>query len=303
METKKLYELWLNKAVEDKDLTDELQSIKGNNDEIYDRFYRSLEFGTAGLRGIIGAGTNRMNIYNVRLATQGLANYLNKKYDTSAVAISYDSRIKSTLFAKEAARVLAANGVKAYLSRELEPTPVLSFAVRELKCQADIMVTASHNPAAYNGYKCYGADGCQMTDIAAGEVYAEIQATDCFDGVKTADFEQAAAEGSIEYMEDGLYEKYLENVSAQAINPGICKDAGLKVVYTPLNGAGNKLVREILKRTGVSEVTVVKEQETLQPALIQTLNSRKRCSWGLTSVKRVSRICCLRPTRTATGLA
>ena len=261
METKKLYELWLNKAVEDKDLTDELQSIKGNNDEIYDRFYRSLEFGTAGLRGIIGAGTNRMNIYNVRLATQGLANYLNKKYDTSAVAISYDSRIKSTLFAKEAARVLAANGVKAYLSRELEPTPVLSFAVRELKCQAGIMVTASHNPAAYNGYKCYGADGCQMTDIAAGEVYAEIQATDCFDGVKTADFEQAAAEGSIEYMEDGLYEKYLENVSAQAINPGICKDAGLKVVYTPLNGAGNKLVREILKRTGVSEVTVVKEQE------------------------------------------
>lgn len=184
---------------------------------------------------------------------------------------------------------------------------MLSFAVRELKCQAGIMVTASHNPAAYNGYKCYGADGCQMTDIAAGEVYAEIQATDCFDGVKTADFEQAAAEGSIEYMEDGLYEKYLENVSAQAINPGICKDAGLKVVYTPLNGAGNKLVREILKRTGVSEVTVVKEQETrtatLQPALIQTLNSRKRCSWGLTSVKRFSRICCLRPTRTATGLA
>lgn len=261
METKELYDLWLKKAVDDKDLTEELQSIKGNNDEIYDRFYRSLEFGTAGLRGIIGAGTNRMNIYNVRLATQGLANYLNKKYDTSAVAISYDSRIKSTLFAKEAARVLAANGVKAYLSRELEPTPVLSFAVRELKCQAGIMITASHNPAAYNGYKCYGADGCQMTDAAAGAVYAEIQATDCFDGVKTASFEQAAADGSIEYIDDSLYEKYLENVSAQAINPGICKDAGLKVVYTPLNGAGNKLVREILKRTGISEVAVVKEQE------------------------------------------
>lgn len=261
METKELYDLWLKKAVDDRDLTEELQSVKGNNDEIYDRFYRSLEFGTAGLRGIIGAGTNRMNIYNVRLATQGLANYLNKKYDTSAVAISYDSRIKSTLFAKEAARVLAANGVKAYLSRELEPTPVLSFAVRELKCQAGIMITASHNPAAYNGYKCYGADGCQMTDAAAGAVYAEIQATDCFDGVKTADFEQAAADGSIEYIDDSLYEKYLENVSAQAINPGICKDAGLKVVYTPLNGAGNKLVREILKRTGISEVAVVKEQE------------------------------------------
>lgn len=261
METKELYELWLKKAVEDKDLTDELQSIKGNNDEIYDRFYRSLEFGTAGLRGVIGAGTNRMNIYNVRLATQGLANYLNKKYDKSAVAISYDSRIKSTLFAKEAARVLAANGVKAYISKELEPTPVLSFAVRELKCHAGIMVTASHNPAAYNGYKCYGEDGCQMTDTAAGEVYAEIQATDCFDGVKTADFDKALADGMISYIDDSLYETYLENVSKQAINPGVCKDVSLKVVYTPLNGAGNKLVREILKRTGVLEVTVVKEQE------------------------------------------
>lgn len=261
METKELYKLWLEKAVEDKDLTDELQSINGNNDEIYDRFYRSLEFGTAGLRGVIGAGTNRMNIYNVRLATQGLANYLNKKYDKSAVAISFDSRIKSTLFAKEAAKVLAANGVKAYISRELEPTPVLSFAVRELKCQAGIMVTASHNPAAYNGYKCYGEDGCQMTDTAAGEVYAEIQSTDCFDGVKTADFDKALADGIISYIDDSLYETYLENVSKQAINPGVCKDVSLKVVYTPLNGAGNKLVREILKRTGVSEVTVVKEQE------------------------------------------
>lgn len=262
METKELYELWLEKAVDDKDLQEELASIKGNNDEIYDRFYRSLEFGTAGLRGIIGAGTNRMNIYNVRLATQGLANYLNKKYEKPSVAISYDSRIKSTLFAEEAAKVLAASGVKAYLSKELQPTPVLSFAVRELKCQGGIMVTASHNPAAYNGYKCYGADGCQMTDAAAGAVYAEIQAVDCFDGVKTADFDQALADGMIEYIDDSLYQTYLEIVSRQAINPGICNDAGLKVVYTPLNGAGNKLVREILKRTGVSDVTVVKEQES-----------------------------------------
>lgn len=262
METKELYELWLEKAVDDKDLQEELASIKGNNDEIYDRFYRSLEFGTAGLRGIIGAGTNRMNIYNVRLATQGLANYLNKKYEKPSVAISYDSRIKSTLFAEEAAKVLAASGVKAYLSKELQPTPVLSFAVRELKCQGGIMVTASHNPAAYNGYKCYGADGCQMTDAAAGAVYAEIQAVDCFDGVKTADFDKALADGMIEYIDDSLYQTYLEIVSRQAINPGICNDAGLKVVYTPLNGAGNKLVREILKRTGVSDVTVVKEQES-----------------------------------------
>lgn len=262
METKELYELWLEKAVDDKDLQEELASIKGNNDEIYDRFYRSLEFGTAGLRGIIGAGTNRMNIYNVRLATQGLANYLNKKYEKPSVAISYDSRIKSTLFAEEAAKVLAASGVKAYLSKELQPTPVLSFAVRELKCQGGIMVTASHNPAAYNGYKCYGADGCQMTDAAAGAVYAEIQAVDCFDGVKTADFDKALADGMIEYIDDSLYQTYLEIVSRQTINPGICNDAGLKVVYTPLNGAGNKLVREILKRTGVSDVTVVKEQES-----------------------------------------
>lgn len=261
METKELYELWLEKAVDDKDLQEELLSIKGNNDEIYDRFYRSLEFGTAGLRGVIGAGTNRMNIYNVRLATQGLANYLNKKYEKPSVAISYDSRIKSTLFAEEAAKVLAASGVKAYLSKELQPTPVLSFAVRELHCQGGIMVTASHNPAAYNGYKCYGADGCQMTDATANAVYAEIQAVDCFDGVKTVDFSEALASGMIEYIDDSLYETYLENVSKQAINPGICKDAGLKVVYTPLNGAGNKLVREILKRTGVHDVTVVKEQE------------------------------------------
>lgn len=261
METKELYERWLEKAVDDKDLQEELVAIKGNHDEIYDRFYRSLAFGTAGLRGVIGAGTNRMNIYNVRLATQGLANYLNKKYEKPSVAISYDSRIKSTLFAEEAAKVLAASGVKAYLSKELQPTPVLSFAVRELRCQGGIMVTASHNPAAYNGYKCYGADGCQMTDAAADAVYAEIQAVDCFDGVKTIDFDQALASGMIEYISDGLYETYLENVSSQAINPGICKDAGLKVVYTPLNGAGNKLVREILKRTGVCDVAVVKEQE------------------------------------------
>lgn len=261
MKTKELYELWLNNATEDSDLIEELKSIKDNDEEIYDRFYRSLEFGTAGLRGIIGAGTNRMNIYNVRLATQGLANYLNKKYEKSSVAISYDSRIKATKFAEEAARVLAANGIKAYITKELEPTPVLSFAVRELKCQSGIMVTASHNPAAYNGYKCYGDDGCQMTDDGANAVYSEIQSVDCFKGVKLVSFEDGIKKGLIEYIDDSLYEAYLKNVEAQAVNKDICKGADLQVVYTPLNGTGNKLVREILKRTGVEKVTVVKEQE------------------------------------------
>ncbi|MGN0551537.1 MAG: phospho-sugar mutase [Acutalibacteraceae bacterium] len=261
MKTKELYELWLNNATEDSDLIEELKSIKDNDEEIYDRFYRSLEFGTAGLRGIIGAGTNRMNIYNVRLATQGLANYLNKKYEKSSVAISYDSRIKATKFAEEAARVLAANGIKAYITKELEPTPVLSFAVRELKCQSGIMVTASHNPAAYNGYKCYGDDGCQMTDDGANAVYSEIQSVDCFKDVKLVSFEDGIKKGLIEYIDDSLYEAYLKNVEAQAVNKDICKGADLQVVYTPLNGTGNKLVREILKRTGVEKVAVVKEQE------------------------------------------
>lgn len=261
METKELYDLWLKKATDDKDLTAELESVKGKDDEIYDRFYRELEFGTAGLRGIIGAGTNRMNIYVVRHATQGLANYLNKKYDKASVAISCDSRIKSDLFVKEAAKVLAANGITAYISKELQPTPVVSFAVRELKCQAGIMVTASHNPAAYNGYKCYGDDGCQMTDENANAVYSEIQAIDCFDDVKLIDFDKALSDGSIVYIDDALYDSYIENVKKQAVNQGICKDADLKVVYTPLNGAGNKLVRRVLAEIGIDNVVIVKEQE------------------------------------------
>lgn len=261
MNTNELYSLWKTKATEDNDLIEELSSIEGKEEEIYDRFYRCLEFGTAGLRGVIGAGTNRMNIYNVRLATQGLANYLNNKYTESAVAISYDSRIKADLFAKEAARVLAGNGIKVYISSELQPTPVLSFLVRELKCKSGIMITASHNPAKYNGYKCYGDDGCQMTDVGANAVYSEIQKLDCFDDVKLADFDEAVKNGAIEYVKDSVYETYLDNVQAQQINKDICKDSDLKVVYTPLNGAGNKLVRAILKRIGVKDVQIVNEQE------------------------------------------
>ena len=261
MDDKKLFAAWLENATDDKDLTEELKSIENNDQEIYDRFYTALKFGTAGLRGVIGAGTNRMNIYVVRQATQGLANYVLNKYGKGAVAISHDSRIKADLFMNEAARVLAANGIKVYITSELQPTPVLSYLVRYFKCQAGIMVTASHNPAKYNGYKAYGEDGCQMTDAAAAAVYDEIQKLDMFKDVKLADFDEAIANGMIEYVDDSVYDTYLEKVLEQQVNPGICKGAELKVVYTPLNGCGNKLVRKVLGKIGVEEVEIVKEQE------------------------------------------
>lgn len=255
------YALWLQKAVEDSDLIEELKRISGDEKEIYDRFYKELEFGTAGLRGVIGAGTNRMNIYTVRRTTQGLANYLNSKKEGASVAIAYDSRIKSELFARECARVLAANGITARIVKELQPVPVLSFAVRELRCDAGIMITASHNPAKYNGYKCYGPDGCQMTDTDADNVYAEILKVDLFDGVEEISFDQGLETGKIVYIEDSFYDKYLDCLEAQSVNPGVCVGSGLKIVYTPLNGAGNKLVRKILARIGVKEIQVVPEQE------------------------------------------
>lgn len=261
MDINKSYSDWCANALEDNDVAAELKEIKGNENEIYERFYTSLKFGTAGLRGIIGAGTNRMNIYVVRQATQGLANYIIGKYGSGSVAISHDSRIKADLFMIEAARVLAANGIKVYITKELQPTPVLSYLVRYFKCQAGIMITASHNPAAYNGYKAYGDDGCQMTDDAASAVYNEISKLDIFNDVKTVDFESAVNLGKIEYVDENVYDTYLEKVMEQQVNPGICKEANLKVVYTPLNGAGNKLVRNILNKIGVTDITVVKEQE------------------------------------------
>ena len=260
MDSNTLYNVWCENAKEDKDLIEELAAIKGNEDEIYERFYKNLEFGTAGLRGVIGAGTNRMNIYVVRQATQGLANYVNN-IGGGAVAISHDSRIKADLFMNEAAKVLAANGIKTYITSELQPTPVLSFLVRHFGCKAGIMVTASHNPAKYNGYKAYGSDGCQMTDNAAGAVYDEIQKIDMFTGVKTMDFDKAVEEGLIEYVNNDVYTEYLANVKQQQVNEGLCADSGLKVVYTPLNGTGNKLVRRVLKEIGINDVTVVPEQE------------------------------------------
>ncbi|MDR0904095.1 MAG: phospho-sugar mutase, partial [Ruminococcus sp.] len=257
-----LYTLWKEKAADDPDLQKELTEIKDDTDGISDRFYRNLEFGTGGLRGVIGAGTNRMNIYTVRQTTQGFAEYVKEAFPKSpSVAISYDSRNKSELFARESARVLAGNGIKVHLYRELMPTPMLSFAVRELSCSAGIMITASHNPAKYNGYKVYGSDGCQLTLDAAEIVLAKIAKTDMFDGVKLADFSGAVSKGDINYISDEVCEHYYECVKKQSIHPDICKDSGLKIVYTPLNGTGNKPVRTILSRIGIASVTVVPEQE------------------------------------------
>ncbi len=261
MNHSELYSTWLANATDDPELIKELESIKGNDKEIHDRFYRQLEFGTAGLRGTLGAGTNRMNIYVVRQATQGLANYVNKTFGGGAVAISHDSRINADVFMNEAAKVLAANGIKVYITRELQPTPVLSYLVRHFGCQAGIMITASHNPAAYNGYKAYGEDGCQMTDVSANIVYNEICSLDMFTGAKVADFDEAIAQGLIEYVDDSVYTEYLAEVKKQQINPGVCAGSDLSVVYTPLNGTGNKLVRRVLSEIGVDNISIVKEQE------------------------------------------
>ena len=261
MNEKELYKLWLEKAVDDADLQTELKSIEGDDEAIKDRFYRNLEFGTGGLRGVIGAGTNRLNVYTIRRVTQGLADYVNEAFKNPSVAISYDSRIKSDVFAKAAAGVLVANGIKVYIYSELMPTPMLSFAVRNLKCDAGIMVTASHNPAKYNGYKAYGADGCQMTLEAAAIVLNKINSLDMFADVKNSDFEAGLASGMIEYISDAVIEEYYKNVLAQGINTKLCAESGLKLVYTPLNGTGNKPVRAILDRIGIKDVIVVPEQE------------------------------------------
>ncbi|MBQ7990925.1 MAG: phospho-sugar mutase [Oscillospiraceae bacterium] len=261
MTEKELYELWLEKAVDDPDLHTELVSIAGDDEAVKDRFYRDLEFGTGGLRGVIGAGTYRMNVYTVRHATQGLADYVNAAFAEPSVAISYDSRIKSDVFAREAASVLAANGIKVYIYTELMPTPMLSYAVRAHKCSAGIMVTASHNPAKYNGYKVYGSDGCQLTLDAAEIVLKNINSVDMFDGVKTTSFDEAVKSGMINYIEQSVIDNYLDEVSRQGIHTDLVKSSGLKVVYTPLNGTGNKPVRAILSKIGVEDVTVVPEQE------------------------------------------
>ncbi len=254
------YERWLQQPLDDQDLTEELQSIQGQEDEINDRFYRELEFGTAGLRGVIGAGTNRMNVYTVRKATQGLSNYLLKHAGgkPQSVAIAYDSRIKGVLFSKESAAVLAANGIKAYIYPQLMPTPALSYAVRHLKCDAGICVTASHNPAKYNGYKAYGSDGCQITADMADGITQEIGALDIFADVKKMDFEEGRKQGLIEYIGDETMGAFLDDVYKESLTGDA---SNLKLVYTPLNGAGRVCVLRILERIGIKDVTVVPEQE------------------------------------------
>lgn len=254
------YKLWCEKAVGDPDLLNELKEIENNQDAVSDAFYKDLEFGTGGLRGVIGAGTNRMNIYTVGKATQGLAAYVNSVTENGSVAIAYDSRIKSDLFAKTAASVFAANGIKVYIYKELMPTPMLSFAVRHFKCDAGVVVTASHNPAKYNGYKAYGSDGCQLGLEAADYVLSIMNKVDIFSGVKTVDFDSAVKDGIIEYIEQPVIEEYLNCVEKCRIMPEF-DVSGLNVIYTPLHGSGNKPVRSILNRIGVKNVTVVPEQE------------------------------------------
>lgn len=255
------YDIWLEKATEDADLQKELADIKGNKEEIFERFYRELAFGTGGLRGVLGAGTNRLNIYTIRKATQGLANYINDSFDNPEVAIAYDSRIKSDVFAKEAAQVLSANGIKVHIYSELMPTPMLSYAVRALKCDAGIVVTASHNPAKYNGYKVYGNDGCQITLEAAEIVTNKIEEVDCFNDVKVANFDEMFSNGEITYIGQDIIESYYKEVIAQSVNKDAIASSGLKIVYTPLNGSGNKPVREVLSRVGIKDIVVVPEQE------------------------------------------
>ncbi len=258
---KELYNKWLELATADPDIIDELKSIADDAEAINDRFYKDLAFGTGGLRGVIGAGTNRMNVYTVGRATQGLAEYVNSVTKNGSVAIAYDSRIKSDVFAKHSAAILAANGIKVYIYKELMPTPMLSFAVRHFKCDAGIVITASHNPAIYNGYKAYGPDGSQLNLEASEYVLSIMNKVDIFSGVKTVDFDTALKNGQIEYIGDDVIESYLENVKAQQVNPDICSGSDIKIVYTPLHGAGNKPVRAILKKIGLDNVTVVSEQE------------------------------------------
>ena len=255
------YKRWMETDLEDAALKAELESIEGNDEEIKDRFAVALKFGTAGLRGVLGAGTNRMNIYVVRQATQGLANWVKTQGGNQLVAVSYDSRINSDVFAKETAKVLAANGIKVRIYDALMPVPALSFATRYYEANAGVMVTASHNPAKYNGYKAYGPDGCQMTDDAANIVYAEIQQTDILEGAKIMSFEEGMAAGLIEYVGDDCKEALYDAIKARSVRPGLCKTAGLKLVYSPLNGSGLVPVMRILNDIGIDDITIVPEQK------------------------------------------
>lgn len=255
------YEKWLHADLIDFDLKKELLDIANDDDAIKERFAVALKFGTAGLRGTLGAGTNRMNIWVVRQATQGVADWVKTQGGTQTVAISYDSRLKGWNFAREAAGVLAANGINVRIYDELMPVPALSFATRYYKCNAGIMVTASHNPAKYNGYKAYGPDGCQMTDDAAAVVYESIQKTDVLTGAKYMDFAEGVEKGLIKFVGNDCKDALYAAIEDRQVRPGLCKTAGLKLVYSPLNGTGLVPVTRVLKDMGIEDITIVPEQE------------------------------------------
>ncbi|MBR2844784.1 MAG: phospho-sugar mutase [Solobacterium sp.] len=258
------YNRWCEQVFCDEDINVQLNEMAGNETAIEDAFYRDLAFGTGGLRGVIGAGTNRMNVCTVGKASQGLADYVNKHFPEGkrSIAVSYDSRIKSDLFARTASAVFAANGIHVYLYSQLMPTPCLSYAVRYLGASAGIMVTASHNPAKYNGYKVYGSDGCQITTEAAKEILGEIEKLDCFKDVKTISFEEGLSSGLIEYISEDVYTSFTECVKHESVlgdNDEI--DRNVAIVYSPLNGTGLKPVTRALKEAGFTNITVVREQE------------------------------------------
>lgn len=257
-EAKKLFKTWINN-VQDKEIMQELIDMKDFPEKIDDKFSENIKFGTAGLRGIMSAGTNRMNIYTVRKVSQGLADYLNEKYDNPSVAISYDSRKNSKKFAFETASVMAGNNIRSYVTQEIQPTPFLSFCVRNLKTSAGVMITASHNPPQYNGYKCYGEDGAQMTEDVAEKVYEKICRVDIFRDVKIMRFEHAVEYGLVSFVEESVYDDYFKCVMNQRVNNFSLSK--LSVVYTPLNGAGNYFVQKVLDSSGLKDLYVVPEQE------------------------------------------
>ena len=302
MKIKKEYERWLANAVADTDVAAELEAM--DYVEVEDAFYRDLAFGTGGLRGVIGAGTNRMNIYTVAKASQGLADYLKKHFKEPSVAIGYDSRIKSDVFAKVAAGVFAANGVSVNIWPVLMPVPTVSFATRYLHTSAGVMVTASHNPGKYNGYKVYGADGCQITTEAAAEILAEIEKLDIFADVKTNNFEAGVANGSIRYIPDEVYTAFVEQVKSQSVLFGENVNKNVAIVYSPLNGTGLKPVTAPSRRWVTLTLRWSRSRssqtDTFRPVLTRILRSRKQWHWAWSMPGSATLTCCWQLTRIVT---
>lgn len=287
------YKRWCKYATADFDVAEELKGM--DDSKIEDAFYRNLAFGTGGLRGTIGAGTNRMNIYTVAKASQGLANYLAKNFESPSISIGYDSRIKSDVFAKVAAGVFAANGIEVNIWSQLMPVPTVSFATRYLGTSAGVMITASHNPSKYNGYKVYGADGCQITTEAAAEILAEIEKLDIFTDVKMEDFKDGMKAQRIKYISEEVYTAFVEEVKKQSVLGDMKVNKNVAIVYTPLNGTGLKPVLRTLKESGYTNITVVKEQEQpdgtfptcpypnpeIKEAMVLGMEYAKRCNADL----------------------